>query len=346
MLILGIESSCDETACAVVDANDATVDVKSDIVATQIATHALYGGVVPEIASRAHTEAITNVASRALTDAGVTMADIDAVAVTNRPGLIGALLVGVSFAKACALTHSKPLIAVNHIKAHTAAVYAENPGLVPSYISLVVSGGHTSLYSVTDFVTFNEIGGTRDDAAGEAFDKAARVMGLKYPGGREMDRLAGIGFEKYTKRELIKLPSPALAGDTLDFSFSGIKTAAVNHIHNVRQKLGLAPEDPFPEDEAALVAASFTYAVIHGIADKLGSALRQTGTKTAVMAGGVAANSHLRRAVAKECGKCGAALYVPKPSLCGDNGVMVALQGYREYCAGNIADTSLNAYAD
>ena len=332
MYILGMESSCDETSAAVVRAEDGRLEIVSNIVASQIETHRLYGGVVPEIASRAHIEAITGITEEALTRAGITLKDIGAVAVTAFPGLIGALLVGVNFAKSLAYANKIPLVAVNHIKAHVAAAYLRETAPKPPFLALVVSGGHTSLFDVTDYTVFSEIGATRDDAAGEAFDKIGRVIGLPYPGGAALDRLAGEG-----DKQAIKLPSPALGADTLDFSFSGIKTASLNFINHCNQQ-----NIPVPRAD---LAASFTEAVVSGIAKKAEAALRQTGRKTLIMAGGVAANSHLRARLTTLCERLGVQFAVPPLSLCGDNGAMVAAAGYFEYLRGNLATPALNASA-
>lgn len=332
MYILGMESSCDETSVAVLEASEGELHIKANIVASQIQTHRLYGGVVPEIASRAHIEAITAVTTEALATAGVSLKDIGAVAVTAFPGLIGALLVGVNFAKSLAYANNFPLVAVNHIKAHVAASYLTETPPKPPFLALVVSGGHTSFFDVSDYTDFREIGATRDDAAGEAFDKIGRVIGLPYPGGAALDRLACEGNAK-----AIKLPSPALGAETLDLSFSGLKTAALNYINSNRQQ-GL-------EVPRADLAASFTAAVVEGIARKTEQALERTGHKTLVMAGGVAANSHLRARLAALCKERGVAFALPPVSLCGDNGAMVAAAGYYEYCKGNFADVSLNASA-
>ena len=231
MYILGMESSCDETSAAIVEMGDGVRAIRSNIVASQIDVHRLYGGVVPEIASRAHIEAISRITYQAISEAGITLADVGAVAVTAFPGLIGALLVGVNFAKSMAYSRNIPLVAVNHIHGHVAAAYLAHQDLEPPFLALVVSGGHTSIYRVTDYTDFEEIGGTRDDAAGEAFDKIGRVIGLPYPGGAALDKLAYEGDPK-----AILLPSPALAGNTLDFSFSGIKTAALNYLNSMEQK--------------------------------------------------------------------------------------------------------------
>ncbi len=347
MYILAIESSCDETACAVVEMGEGVRRILSNTVATQIATHALYGGVVPEIASRAHIEAVTPVVREALSDSGLELSDIDAIAVTYSPGLIGSLLVGVSFAKSLAYDLGLPLIPVDHIKAHTAAAYFVDETLEAPFLSLVVSGGHTSIYNVSEPHSFEEIGSTRDDAAGEAFDKVGRVMGLTYPGGAAMDRLATEGFEllREGKAEMLTFPSPAIHDESLDYSFSGLKTACINYLHNYRQKNGLRDKEQLPLDEMRIIAASFTHTVVNGICAKLEKALDSTEAKTLVVAGGVAANSHLRGAIADLCRKKGIKLCIPPISLCGDNGAMVGAQAYYEYKRGVFADCSLNAYA-
>ena len=329
MYILGIESSCDETSASIVEADTKTI--KSNIVASQIDVHRLYGGVVPEIAGRAHIEAISRVVREALTEANIGIKEVDCVAVTAFPGLIGALLVGVNFAKSLAFSEDIPLVAVNHVKAHTAAAYLTDKTLETPFLSVVVSGGHTSIYKVNDPTDFIEIGSTRDDAAGEAFDKIARVIGLPYPGGAALDKLAYEG-----DASKIKFPSPAMK-NSLDFSFSGLKTAALNYINGERQR-GVEPV-------AADVAAAYTKAITDGIAEKVGEALELTGLKNLVLAGGVAANSHLRAKIGEVCEKNGAKLIVPPINLCGDNAAMVAMAGYFEYINGNFADTSLNASA-
>ena len=332
MYILGLESSCDETSAAVVRMEDGKREILSNIVASQIETHRLYGGVVPEIASRAHIEAVSGITYRALEEAGIGIGEIGCVAVTSHPGLIGALLVGVNFAKSLAFAHGIPLVAVNHVKAHVAAAYLEHPALEPPFTALVVSGGHTSIYEVKDYTDFCEIGSTRDDAAGEAFDKIGRVIGMPYPGGAAMDKLAYEGNPK-----AIKLPSPALGGDTLDFSFSGLKTAALNYINSERQKGN--------EPHAADLTASYTAVIVDAIVKKIGQALTVTGSKTLVLAGGVAANSHIRSALEGLCAKGGVTFCKPSLGLCSDNAAMVAAAGYFEYRKGNFADTSLNASA-
>lgn len=333
MLILGIESSCDETAAAVVEFKENGEKlILSNAVASQTDIHSLYGGVVPEIAGRAHSEAICPIVTEALSEAGVTIEQIDVIGVTVNPGLIGALLVGVSFAKALSYASGKPLVAVDHIKGHTAASYFQYPGLKPPFLSLVVSGGHTSIIDVRSYTEFVTIGRTRDDAAGEAFDKIGRVMGLKYPCGVDMDRLAALGdASKY------KLPCAAIADDSLDFSFSGLKTAALNTINSLAQKgQQISVED---------MAASFTAAFTSSICKKLASALERTGYRTLVLAGGVSANSHLRTAVSQLCTGLGVELCLPPLNLCGDNGAMIASQAYYEYIAGKVAGIAQNAFA-
>ncbi len=339
MLILGIETSCDETSAAVVGdiGEGGKLVALSNIVASQIDTHRLYGGVVPEIAGRAHIEAISNVVERALSEAKVEISDLDGVAVTTHPGLIGALLVGVNFAKAFAYANKLPLLSVNHIHAHTAAAYLTENAPKPPYLSLVVSGGHTSFYLVKSYTEYAELGGTRDDAAGEAFDKIGRVIGLQYPAGAAMDKLAHEGIALGEKLDL-KLPSPALTGDNLDFSFSGLKTSALNYLNKLAQQKVEVNRPAF--------AALYTETVCSAIAKKIPQAIKMSGAKQLVMSGGVAANSHLRAAVGEACQKTGAELILPPVSLCGDNGVMVAAQGYYELKAGRVADTYLNASAE
>ena len=315
-----MESSCDETSAAVVEYKDGTFEIRSNIVASQIETHRLYGGVVPEIASRAHIEAVSGITTEALETAGITLSDLDCVAVTTHPGLIGALLVGVNFAKSLAFANNIPLVSVNHIRGHVCAAYLSDRELKPPFLALVVSGGHTSLYTCE-----------RDDAAGEAFDKIGRVIGMPYPGGAALDKLAYEGDKK-----AIKLPSPALA-HTLDFSFSGIKTAALNYINSCAQR--------GEEVNRADLAASYTHTIVTGIVKQTEAALSQSGMKTLVLAGGVAANSHLRTALSEMCARLGVKFTVPPRSLCGDNGAMIAVSGGFEYLNGRFADTSLNASA-
>ncbi len=332
MYILGMESSCDETSVAVVEMDHGVRRICSNIVASQIDVHRLYGGVVPEIASRAHVEAISRITYRALEEAGVSLQQLDAIAVTAFPGLIGALLVGVNFAKSLAYSNRIPLVAVNHIHGHVAAAYLSVSDLNPPFLALVVSGGHTSIYRVETPTEFTEIGSTRDDAAGEAFDKVGRVIGLPYPGGAAMDQLAYEGDP-----QAIGLPSPALGGDTLDFSFSGIKTATLNYLNSMEQKA-------MPVNRAD-VAASYTDRIVKAIVQQTERALKQSGMKTLVLAGGVAANTHLRSALEVLCKRMGVRLAMPERHLCGDNGAMIAAAGYFQYLKGNFSDTALNASA-
>lgn len=328
MKILAIESSCDETACAVVKDGR---NIVSSIVATQIDEHKLYGGVVPEIASRRHCENIAGVCDEALLQAGLRLSDCDAVAVTYAPGLIGALLVGVNFAKSLALAINKPLIPVHHIKGHIAANYIAHSELEPPYLCLVASGGHSHIIKVNDYTKFETIGKTLDDAAGEAFDKAARSMGFPYPGGIHVDKAAKLGDSKRYKLPIPKTENP------YDFSFSGLKTAVINLVHNAEQK----GEDINVND----LAASFQHTACDILTSKFIRAALDNGYKTITLAGGVAANSGLRETLTKQADLHGMKLYIPPISLCGDNAAMIGSQGYYEYLVGNIADSSLNAVA-
>ncbi|MGN1047879.1 MAG: tRNA (adenosine(37)-N6)-threonylcarbamoyltransferase complex transferase subunit TsaD [Eubacteriales bacterium] len=332
MFILGIESSCDETSAAVVEMTEEKRVIRSNIVASQIDVHRLYGGVVPEIASRAHIEAISGITYEALETAGVTLSDIGAVGVTAFPGLIGALLVGVNFAKSLAYANGIPLVAVNHVHGHVSAALLSDPCLRPPFLALVVSGGHTSIYNVSSYTEYEEIGSTRDDAVGESFDKVGRVIGMPYPGGAALDKLAYEGNPR-----AFDLPSPAIIGDNLDFSFSGLKTAALNEINKISMTGGKINE--------ADMAASYTAAVTKAIGKKIGMALDKTGMKTLVMAGGVAANSHLRKKIGDICASRGVKFVCPPLSLCGDNAAMIAAAAYYEFLEGNLADTYLNASA-
>lgn len=332
MKILGIESSCDETAASVVEDGR---KVLSSVVASQIDIHALYGGVVPEIASRAHTEAICGVVESALENASVTIDDIDAIAITNAPGLIGALLTGVSFAKGLAFSTGKPLVPVHHIRGHVAANYLVHEDLKPPFIALVVSGGHTSLIRVNDYTDYSLIGSARDDAAGEAFDKCARVLGLPYPGGAAMDKLASIG-----NKDKYKFNAGKVDGAEFDFTFSGLKTSVINLVHGETQR-GRVIDEEFKAD----IAASFTSALIKSVTSRLELLFSREGACNIVLAGGVAANSHLRTAVEETAKKHGAKLYLPPLKLCGDNAAMIAAQGYYEYLIGARGDTAMNAFA-
>lgn len=326
MLILSIESSCDETSAAVTDGRR----VLSNIVATQIEEHKLYGGVVPEIASRRHTEAITGVCREAIASAGISYADIGAVAVTFAPGLIGALLVGVNFAKGLSASLGVPLIPVHHLRSHIAANYI-NSDLKPPFLCLTVSGGNTIITEVKDYTSFSPLGGTTDDAAGECFDKVARALGLSYPGGVTLDKIAEAADEKR-----YPLPVPHTEGK-YDFSFSGLKTAAVNLIHKCNQK---------NEDiDIPVLAGTLRHRVCKMLTDKFISAAEDYGYKTVALAGGVSANSELRSMLKSDCEKRGIRLYMPELKYCGDNAAMVGVQGYYEYLSGNISGMDLNASA-
>ena len=329
MNILAIESSCDETAVAIV--RDGR-EVLTDCIASQVALHREYGGVVPEIASRKHIEAIYPLADQALKEAGLTRDDIDAVAVTYAPGLIGAVLVGVNFAKAAAMAMNKPLIPVHHIRGHIAANYLAYPELKPPFLCLVVSGGHTMIIEVKDYTDMCILGTTLDDAAGECFDKVGRVLGMPYPGGAALDKAAQQGDEtKY------KLPVAKPGENPYNMSFSGLKTATLNLIHHAEQ---VGEELDIPS-----LCASFTAAVSETLVPRVVRALEETGYRKVAVAGGVAANSRIRHDILEAAGKLGAEVYMPPLKLCGDNGAMIGSQAYYEYLAGNIADMSLNAYA-
>lgn len=329
MRILGIESSCDETACSVVE--DGKV-VLSNIVASQIDEHRLYGGVVPEIASRRHAENISWVTRAALDEAGCTLDNIDAIAVTYAPGLIGALLVGVSFAKGLAMSCGKPLVPVHHIAGHIAANYISHSDLKPPYLCLVVSGGHSHIVEVLDYTKYHVIGRTRDDAAGECFDKAARTLGYEYPGGKFIDNAAKSGDPN-----AFKLPHPKVQGSEYDFSFSGLKTAVINTVHNAEQK----GENINREN----MAASFQKTISDILVKKTMLAAENFGYKVIAVAGGVSANSGVRAALQKACDEREYKLYMPELKYCGDNGAMIACQGYYDFLAGKRADESLNGIA-
>lgn len=329
MKLLSIESSCDETAAAVIEDGRKII---SSVVASQVEEHKLYGGVVPEIASRRHCEAINGVVEQALLQADTTFSGIDGIAVTNAPGLIGALLVGVNFAKGLSLATGLPLIPVHHLRSHIASNYLAHEELKPPFLCLVVSGGHSHIVEVLDYTKMRVIGKTRDDAAGEAFDKAARTMGMSYPGGIHLDKAAELGDPNS-----FKLPHPKVDGSPYDFSFSGLKTAIINQIHNASQKGITLPVND--------LSASFRKAVVDCLITNFVKAAEDFGYKKLVLAGGVSANSLLRKRVAEECEKRGWEYFYPPLELCGDNGAMVGSQGYYEYLAGNIASTDLNARA-
>ena len=329
MNILAVESSCDETAVAIVQDGR---KVLTDCIASQVDLHRIYGGVVPEIASRKHIEAIYGLADQALQRANLTRKDIDAVAVTYAPGLIGAVLVGVNFAKAAALAMDKPLIPVHHIRGHIAANYLAYPELEPPFLCLVVSGGHTMIIDVTDYTQMEILGTTLDDAAGECFDKVGRVLGMPYPGGAALDKAAQRGDDqKYV------LPRSKPGENPYDMSFSGLKTATLNLIHHAEQVGEQLDIDS--------LCASFCAAVSDTLVPRVVMALQQTGRKKIAVAGGVAANSRIRREILEAAKQLGAEVYMPPLSLCGDNGAMIGAQAYYEYLAGNVAGMDLNAYA-
>ncbi len=329
MKILAIESSCDETAAAVVEDGR---KVLSNAVATQIEEHKLYGGVVPEIASRRHAENICGVVEEALLQSGLTINEIDAVAVTFAPGLIGALLVGVNYAKGLSFASGKPLIPVHHLRSHIASNYISHPDLKPPFFCLVVSGGHTHMIEVSDYTKFRIIGRTRDDAAGEALDKAARSMGFAYPGGLNLDREAS-GANAYA----YSFPHPHVDGCPYDFSFSGLKTSVINTIHNAGQK----GEEINVKD----LGASFMNCVTDCLVENTEKACKDFGYSKIVIAGGVSANSFLRRKMKECCDRNNWQLFVPELKYCGDNAAMVASQAYYEYLSSNTASLDLNAAA-
>ena len=329
MNILAIESSCDDTAASVV--RDGRT-VLSSCVSSQIEMHTIYGGVVPEIASRKHVEAISGLADRAVSDAGLTKAELDAVAVTYAPGLIGAVLVGVNFAKGAAMALDLPLVPVHHVRGHIAANYITHPDLEPPFVCLCVSGGTTAIVDVRSYTDMSILGGTRDDAAGECFDKVARVLGIGYPGGGPMDKLAQGGDDtKYN------LPVARVAGAELDMSFSGLKTASLNLIHNAEQKGETLDLPAF--------AASFGRAVSDSLVPRVLAAAGMRGYGKVAVAGGVAANSRIRADLQAACAKSGDRLFLPELRWCGDNAAMIGCQGFYELRAGHLAGWDLNAYA-
>lgn len=329
MKLLGIETSCDETAAAVVEDGRR---VLSNQIVSQIEEHKLYGGVVPEIASRRHCESIVGVTDLALQEAGLSLEQVDAIAVTYAPGLIGALLVGVNFAKGLALAAGKPLVPVHHIRGHIAANFLADPKLAPPFLCMVMSGGHTQIVWVRDYTEYEIIGRTRDDAVGEAYDKAARALGFSYPGGVQMDRAARLGDpSRYP------LPRPRVEGSPYDFSFSGLKTAVLNQVHNAAQR----GEEINPQD----MAASFQQAVCDMIAQRLLHAAEERRADRIVLAGGVSANSGIRARMEAECAKRGIELHMPPLCYCGDNAAMIAGQGYFELLHAKTAGMELNATA-
>ena len=329
-LILGIESSCDETAAAVVQNGR---EVLSNVISSQIDIHKKYGGVVPEIASRNHILNISQVIDGALREAGKTFDDLDAIAVTYGPGLIGALLVGVSAAKAISAAKHIPLVAVNHIHGHIAANYITHPNLEPPFVCLVASGGHSHILYVKDYMDFEILGRTRDDAAGEAFDKIARVLGLGYPGGPKIEELA-----KQGKTDSVRFPQVEFADNCFDFSFSGVKTAVINHLHKLEQR--------GESCNAADIAAGFQFAVVNALTEHTLRAARAKGADKLVLAGGVSANGALRRSFEEAAKKNAMQLFYPKPILCTDNAAMIAAAGYYKALAGDYADSTLNAVAN
>lgn len=329
MKILAIESSCDETAAAVVEDGR---KVLSSVIASQVSEHIIYGGVVPEIASRMHAQAISGVVSKAMADADLKYSDLDAIAVTYAPGLIGALLVGVNFAKGLSYSTGLPLVPVHHLRSHIAANYITSPDLKPPFLCLVVSGGHSHIVAVNDYTDFKIIGRTKDDAAGECMDKAARAMGLPYPGGVNLDKISVNG-----NPDAYKLPHPHVDGSEYDFSFSGLKTAVVNVIHNAKQK---GTEISVPDLGAACIETVADCLVKNTV-----KAAEAYGFDKIALAGGVSANSRLRKRMSDICAEKGWQLYMPDLSLCGDNAAMVSAQGFYELKNGNIAGLELNAFA-
>ena len=327
VLILAIESSCDETAAAVVK-NGRTV--LSNVISSQISTHTIYGGVVPEIASREHIKAVKYVIRRALAEAGVGLPEITAVGVTYGPGLVGALLVGVAEAKALAYAAKKPLIGVHHIEGHVSANFIEHPDLEPPFVCLIVSGGHTHLVIVKDYGKFEILGRTRDDAAGEAFDKVARAVGLGYPGGPKVDRTAREG-----NPHAIEFPRGKVDGSPYDFSFSGLKSAVLNHINHAK----MTGEEIHVPD----LVASFQNSVVDSLVSRTVMAAKEYGYGQVAIAGGVASNTALRAAMEQACNKAGIRCCYPSPVLCTDNAAMIGAAAYYEYCNGNIAGWDLNA---
>lgn len=329
MLILGIESSCDETAASVCEDFR---NIRSSVISTQIEEHKKYGGVVPEIASRRHCENILAVTKQALKEADVTLADLDGIAVTYAPGLIGALLVGVNFAKSLAFAAEKPLIPVHHIAGHIAANYICHKELEPPYLCIVASGAHSHLIEVLSYTEFRVIGRTRDDAAGECFDKCARTMGFPYPGGVHIDKAAQNG-----NPAAFKLPHPAVAGTEFDFSFSGLKTSVINMLHHADQKGEIIDKND--------LSASIQRTISEIITEKTIRAAEEYGYKKIALAGGVSANTGVRTALGTACAERGFEFYMPELKLCGDNAAMIACQGSYNFAAGITADESLNAVA-
>ncbi|MBR5721718.1 MAG: tRNA (adenosine(37)-N6)-threonylcarbamoyltransferase complex transferase subunit TsaD [Clostridia bacterium] len=330
MKILAFESSCDDTCASVVEERNGKQNILSNIVSSQTDIHAEYGGVVPEIASRAHSAVISAITYKALSDAKTAISDIDVIGVTNRPGLIGSLLVGVNFAKSLAVSNGIPIVPVHHIKGHVAANYFSETPPKPPFIALVASGGHTSLLKVDSYTDFATIGSTRDDAIGECFDKIARVMGIPYPGGAEVDRLASFG-DKYA----FDFPSAAIRDDSLDFSFSGLKTHAINLIHKIEQN-----GQDLPVND---ISASLTDSIVRSVEKKLETAFDRFRYGSLVFAGGVSANSHLRKSIADFCTAREISFFVPDKRLCGDNAAMIGAQAFYEYLNGTRGCNDMNA---
>ena len=329
-VIMGIETSCDETAVAIVRGGR---EILADVIISSATEHARFGGVVPEIASRGHTTAILNATERALTDANMTLDDIDAFAVTEGSGLLGALLVGVSFAKSLAYSTGKPLIPVSHIRGHISASYLADKTLEPPFVTILASGGHTAIIAVDDYYKLNILGSTIDDAVGEAFDKVARVLGLNYPGGPNVERLAKEGQNVISLPKMLK----NYEGGEYDFSYSGLKTAVINYVHTTTQK-GF-------EVNKADVANSFQHSAIDVLVEKAMKAITQTGYKTLAVSGGVGANGYLREALQKAVDKTDVKLVLPEKRYCTDNGAMIGAEGFLQYKKRNFADLSLNARA-
>ena len=329
-VIMGIETSCDETAVAIVKNGR---EILADEIISSATEHARFGGVVPEIASRAHTTAILTATENALKSAKMTLDDIDAFAVTEGAGLLGALLVGVSFSKALAFAKNKPLVPVSHIRGHIAASYLADKSLQPPFISILASGGHTAIIEVKDYYTHRVLGSTIDDAVGEAFDKVARVLGLSYPGGPNVEKLSAGG------KNVVPLPKMLshYEGGEYDFSYSGLKTAVINYVHNKTEK--------GEEIKKADVAKSFTCAAIDVLVEKAFRALKETGLKTLTVSGGVAANGYLRESLTVKAAKENIKLVLPEKRYCTDNGAMIGAEGYLQYKKGNFADLTLNAKA-
>jgi N6-L-threonylcarbamoyladenine synthase len=334
MMILGIETSCDETAVAVLegtgDPSPSAIKLRSNIIASQIALHRQFGGVVPEVASRCHVETIIPVMDQALSEAGVSLSDITVVAATHGPGLVGAVLVGLSAAKALALAQDIPFVGVNHIEAHMYANFIEHPDLAPPFVCLVVSGGHSDLVYLKDYGDYEVMGRTRDDAAGEAFDKVARTLGLSYPGGPAIDLASGEGDS-----QAVRFPRAFLEEGSYDFSFSGLKTAVVNYVANARRK----EREVFVPD----IAASFQEAVVDVLVTKTLRAACEIGVNTVALAGGVAANSRLRQELSRRAIEKGMDVRYPSPILCTDNAAMVACVGYFRLVSGELSSLDLPA---